>query len=264
MVSFRSFAETIRTTKNWPSALLLYAGLKKDLNVVFRNGIQLQIKDKSNWKLVFWLIKISLNSRILCETIYTYKALIGDSEIVFSTTDERSVYRAYVLSSLYKQLDAKVSQEGCCQFVFKGRTINYFFDPEDFDTLGNLNVTFIEDQYCPLDVKDKIVADIGASYGDTAIYFAMKGAKKVYAYEPIPWVAKVLEKNIILNNLSEIVRVIPYAVTITDGEAILNVPKASTDASLYGHENKDTIQISVKTVTPPLDAQVLKLNCEGC
>lgn len=260
----RTLVEIVRTIQNWPSALVLYAGLKKEVTVVFRNGIQLQVKDKSMWQLIILLIKISLHSRILHETINMHKVRLGDTEIVFSASDERSVYRAYVLSNLYKQLDAKVNPEGFCQFIFKGRTVNYFFDPEDFDTIGNLNVTFIDEQYCSLDVRDKVVADVGASYGDTAIYFALKGAKKIYAYEPIPWVAKVLEKNIILNNLSEIVKVIPNAVTISEGEAILNVPKASTDASLYGHDNKDTVQISVKTVTPPLDAQVLKLNCEGC
>lgn len=201
MPVFRTLVEILRTIQNWPSALLLYAGLKKEAIVVFRNGIQLQIKDRSKWQLVLYLIKISLHSRILRETVYTHKALIGDSEIVFSTTDERSVYRAYVLSNLYKQLDAKVSPEGFCQSIFAGGAVSYFFDPEDFDTTGNLNVTFIDEQYCTLDVRDKIVPDVGASYGDTAIYFALKGAKKVYAYEPIPWVAKVLEKNIILNNL---------------------------------------------------------------
>jgi predicted O-methyltransferase YrrM len=37
---------------------------------------------------------------------------------------------------------------------------------------------FEEDMYEILDVKGKIVVDVGAYIGDSAIYFALKGAKR--------------------------------------------------------------------------------------
>ncbi len=39
-------------------------------------------------------------------------------------------------------------------------------------------------EYGVLDVSGKVVIDVGASIGDSAIYFALKGARKVIAIEP--------------------------------------------------------------------------------
>lgn len=54
------------------------------------------------------------------------------------------------------------------------------------------------------DVKGKIIVDIGAAIGDTAVYFGMKGAKKIYGYEIIKECFDISQKNIELNNLKEI------------------------------------------------------------
>jgi len=47
-----------------------------------------------------------------------------------------------------------------------------------------------------VDVKNKSVVDIGAFVGDTAIYFAIKGAEKVIAIEPHPGAYEELAENI--------------------------------------------------------------------
>ena len=48
-----------------------------------------------------------------------------------------------------------------------------------------------------MDVKDKVVVDIGAYTGDTALYYATKGrAKMVYAYELFPSISKKAEANV--------------------------------------------------------------------
>ena len=41
----------------------------------------------------------------------------------------------------------------------------------------------IDELYGKLDVKDKCILDIGADCGSTALYFALKGAKKIYCIE---------------------------------------------------------------------------------
>ena len=53
---------------------------------------------------------------------------------------------------------------------------------------------FIKDVYNFLPVKDKIVIDIGASIGDSSIYFASCGAKKVIALEPDARIFEFSEK----------------------------------------------------------------------
>jgi hypothetical protein len=46
--------------------------------------------------------------------------------------------------------------------------------------------TFDLNVYGAIDVKDKIIVDLGSFIGDTPIYFALKGAKSVIALEPHP------------------------------------------------------------------------------
>ncbi|MDA4130323.1 MAG: FkbM family methyltransferase, partial [Thaumarchaeota archaeon] len=54
------------------------------------------------------------------------------------------------------------------------------------------------------DVRGKIVIDVGASMGDTPIYFAKKGAKEVYAFEPDKEEFDLAVKNITLNQITNI------------------------------------------------------------
>lgn len=56
-----------------------------------------------------------------------------------------------------------------------------FYSPELFGV-----ETFLEQPYGILDVKGRDVVDVGAYIGDTALYFRLKGAKRIYAFEPYP------------------------------------------------------------------------------
>jgi len=275
----KSLIEIVSTVRNWFSVILLDAGLKKNIVVVFRNGITVEIPDKSTRHIIYYLGKISLCCPILHNTNGKCKMFLGNTEVAFQLNDENSIYRAYILSCLCKELKIKFFHErSFCEFYFKGRKVIYFFSLEDFSSIFNLYVTFIRerDTYGALDVRNKVVADVGASFGDSAIFFALKGARKVYAYEPIPWVAKILEKNVRLNNLSDVVKIYPYAVSLNEGKATLIVPKNKTEgASLYYDDKKFHIaekrerelklmHITVEKTTPPLDADVAKIDCEGC
>lgn len=53
--------------------------------------------------------------------------------------------------------------------------------------LPRLAYSIIEEMgyYDSLRVRDKIVLDVGAYIGDTALFFVSRGARKVYAYEPV-------------------------------------------------------------------------------
>ena len=62
---------------------------------------------------------------------------------------------------------------------------------------------FFENEYNALEVKDKIVLDIGANVGDSSILFSRLGAKKVIALEPQREFFNRCKKNIEINNLEE-------------------------------------------------------------
>jgi FkbM family methyltransferase len=116
-------------------------------------------------------------------------------------------------------------------------------------------------------IKNKTIIDIGASFGDTAIYFALHGAKKVYAFEPLPSVYKLAKENIRLNNLQDKCQVINAAVGWGSG-AYLEDPKFEYIFERDLEEYKKNKQIPI--ITPQdvvnrfkIENAVLKIDCEG-
>ena len=64
---------------------------------------------------------------------------------------------------------------------------------------GELPEVFGQEDYANLNYKDETVVDIGANIGDSSIYFAVMGAKRVIAIEPFPSLTN-LSSEIILTN----------------------------------------------------------------
>ncbi|MGC9123924.1 MAG: FkbM family methyltransferase [Thermoplasmata archaeon] len=88
------------------------------------------------------------------------------------------------------------------------------------DTPGNsLREIFIEKIYDFPDFipkKGDVVIDVGASYGDTAIWYAKKFGAKVMAFEPLKDIYEILLKNIDLNKAD----VIAYNIALGNGKNI--------------------------------------------
>jgi len=61
--------------------------------------------------------------------------------------------------------------------------------------------------------KDDIVIDAGANIGLFSMFCSQKEVEKVYAFEPQKKVVKLLEKNILLNNLSDLIEIIPVGLS---------------------------------------------------
>ena len=57
--------------------------------------------------------------------------------------------------------------------------------------------------YDSVDYRGRVVVDVGAYVGDSSIYFALRGAKKVYAIEPDRDAYSELLVNIELNNVGD-------------------------------------------------------------
>jgi len=93
-----------------------------------------------------------------------------------------------------------------------------------------LNEVFVKEVYGSLEVRGKVVVDIGASVGDTATYFAVKGAKHIYGFEVNPERWKVGKENLKKNGIK--------------------------NATLYLSGFKQSL---VKQ-----KANILKVDCEGC
>jgi FkbM family methyltransferase len=133
-----------------------------------------------------------------------------------------------------------------------------------------LNI-FITNIYGLLNVRNKIVVDVGAYIGDSAIYFALRGAKRVIAIEPHPLAFKEMLENIKLNNLEKVIAPINAGLTSRSGSiCIKNVNVEETESSYHSPGACDT-NVPATTLSEVIskygvagDLFVLKMDCEGC
>lgn len=132
---------------------------------------------------------------------------------------------------------------------------------------GDVPGVFFDEVYRFLPVKGNVVVDIGANIGDSAIYFAMRGAKKVITVEPFPKNYESAKKNIELNNLSNIITLLFAGCSDDLGSIIINPEQEGAGSSL--DETKNGIKVPLMTLenilnTYDIDSASLKMDCEGC
>jgi FkbM family methyltransferase len=135
----------------------------------------------------------------------------------------------------------------------------------------SLAETFVQGDYEVPEVlsglRGRDVIDVGASVGDTALYFVLSGARKVIAVEPLPNVAKCAEENLRLSGATDKVKVINAAL----GSGPTSVPCDYDVSSSIGFS---TLSASGPCKVPGVtlgdilnmvnDSYLLKMDCEGC
>lgn len=147
---------------------------------------------------------------------------------------EQFLHQIYAISKLTEGLDwDECRKNNSLTIMFEGEKITF----RDFD-IQQITEIFYEEQYSFL-TNSKCVIDIGASVGDTAIYFIKKGVEKVIAVEP--FVFDHLKNNIEINNYTK--QIIPIQASC---------PETSLKEIIDMHNIVD--------VTP----LALKIDCEGC
>jgi FkbM family methyltransferase len=129
--------------------------------------------------------------------------------------------------------------------------------------------TFEDKEYGFIDVKNKVVTDIGAFIGDTSIYFAIKGANTIYAIEPHPGAYEELVENIRLNNLES--KIIPLNVGIgyKANYFTVNVKTKQAPQIYLRNSQGQGVKVSASTLSDIIKnyniyTDVLKMDCEGC
>jgi len=133
---------------------------------------------------------------------------------------------------------------------------------------GAIYEVFNDEEYKFLNVQNRSVLDIGAFIGDSPIYFILKGAKKVYAIEPHPDAYNEMIENIKLNNMED--KIIPINMGINYESNYISIPTtvANTQGTLLRSEGNGSKVLAGKLSDIidkyNIDAQVLKMDCEGC
>jgi len=130
---------------------------------------------------------------------------------------------------------------------------------------------FMNNFYKSVPVENKVVIDVGANIGDSAIYFVLRGAKKVICVEPFPRNYELAKKNIEFNNLSSKISVILAGCSDRNGKIKIDPDYKSTDSSILSHF-KVGIEVPLMTLENILNENnlrndnslILKIDCEGC
>lgn len=154
-----------------------------------------------------------------------------------------------------------------------------------FDSINNGNIyqIFWEEQYKMLPVDNAIVIDVGSNIGDSSIYFALHGAERVIAIDPSPQNYIIAKKNIILNSLSEKIKVVLagcasktcYIAISCSENSTLNKHFDGTQVKVWPDMARDLEpgrfpRIKLFSLSDLLSENginrkaVLKMDCEGC
>ncbi len=146
-----------------------------------------------------------------------------------------------------------------------GITLRY--PKEDPLALSIVHEVFIEQQWHFLNAHNKVVIDVGTYIGDSAIYFALRGARKVVCYEPHPVLYRYLIENVKLNKFEDRIQAFNYAIASREGFVEIEVPEGIllADSRVVLTPHRDARHcLRVKAVKFPLEDDVLKMDCEGC
>jgi FkbM family methyltransferase len=116
-------------------------------------------------------------------------------------------------------------------------------------------------------LRGREVIDVGASVGDSALYFVLNGARKVIAVEPLPNVARCAEENVRLSGATDKVKVINAALSDEpvsvpcDYDLLLSRYFSTLKGSGPCKAPGVTLSYLLDMVNGPY---LLKMDCEGC
>ena len=111
------------------------------------------------------------------------------------------VWKSYRPSPFTEEVSGRRS--GTFRFGFGGRDLSFPYEGDRFGPMTVLQEFFVREPYAGLDVNGIDVVDVGASIGDTPIYFCLKGARRVIAFEPYPATFAQAKRNVSENGFDD-------------------------------------------------------------
>ena len=134
---------------------------------------------------------------------------------------------------------------------------------------GDIVHTFFKKDYDQILVNERTVLDIGANIGDTSIFYALNGAKKVIGIEPFPKNFDYAQKNIQINNFDNVITLL-HSGCSSKKEIIKIDPDYQSNIESEVKNFKTGIDVPMITLQDIINkyqipkSSVLKIDCEGC
>jgi len=128
---------------------------------------------------------------------------------------------------------------------------------------------FLGGVYDDLDVSGKTVVDVGAGVGDTAMLFALRGARRIIALEPYPSLYREALINIRANGLEDRVVLLNAGLGPFDGEVCAGLNNAN-GYMVFKQSSECSVKVRMYTFSSLIkefnieDGSILKMDCEGC
>ena len=134
---------------------------------------------------------------------------------------------------------------------------------------GDIVNTFFKKDYGKIIVNEKTVLDIGANIGDTGIFYALNGAKKVIGIEPFPKNFDYAQQNIQINNFDNVITLLQAGCS-SKKEIVKIDPDYQSNIESEVKNFKTGIDVPMIPLQDIINkyeipkSSVLKIDCEGC
>jgi FkbM family methyltransferase len=153
---------------------------------------------------------------------------------------------------------------------YNGKTLLFEVPPNMHGALAIVYEVFVKNQY-DVDggnVNGKVVIDCGANIGMFAVYSALHGARKVYAFEPLSSTYEMLCRNVAINHLEGVIFPEKFAVGDKDCTAMLNSKgegdvMASIELKKGGNDTEEVKVTSLDSFLSGEEAGFIKMDVEG-
>lgn len=240
MSVFDAFKIFKNSVENWFSLIFN--------RVILNKTVQCRIKNVGS-------IEIQSGGKLLYSSLFRAVVFASNQDL---TNDQLNILKTY-LQQFKNEIITITNLEDGKKFKFHNYEVFTIFE----------SFFYGEYEFVPYCEDEKILIDIGANIGDTALYFANKGYN-VFAFEPLPQICEIAYKNIDLNpNLKEKIKFFNKAVSYKNGT--LTISYDESNSALTGEFNKSDKKVEVEAITIDdiinefqIKPDVLKIDCEGC
>lgn len=271
----RTIIDLAKINKNWYEVLLLYFDRTDRIDIVFRSGLILTNITRSSFGYPITIVEIGNASR-------RHKIYENNDEIILNDTIRLSKSCLHALPkycTFYDNNGSISKKDGnfTGEFRYKNNNLTFIL-PSTSNGIHELVDVFINQCYNKFDFKNKIVLDIGGFIGDSAIFFACEGAKKIISFEPNPVLYNIASNNIKINALDNKIELNNYGVSDKCGELDLFISERAESSSIFisklkqdpttksGTYKSQNVRVnSIKDIFDHIESvDILKVDCEGC
>jgi FkbM family methyltransferase len=197
-----------------------------------------------------------------------FRASVGDQHFHVGNSTDREKFSAHVRGAYDPspfEEDVLGERKGVFHFKFEGKSLEFPYDGNRYGTMVVLREFFVNEPYAGLDVEGMDVIDIGSSIGDTPIYFALKGARKVISFEPYPDTYSQARHNISANGFDDRVTLLNEGAGVSGWMKLARSPQNLWANAVPSSDGQEVRFNSMKDIISrfKIETAILKFHGEG-